>query len=84
MSFLTQEGHFVRFVLTAPSKKQVKALLWTLTPRQNLTLREIILNVGEQYPQKYKKLKPLSTHFVRTHWENLLTFLKEHSAYIIQ
>ena len=89
MSFLQKQKEFVKFFLTTPSKKQAKGLLLTLTPGQNLVLREIILNISNLFPQKYPKLqkkvkKPLSKHFLSKHWEELWEFLKKHSNFILQ
>ena len=89
MSNLEKEQDFIRFLLSSPLKKQAKGLLLTLTPSQNLAVREIIYNVGQQFPTRYQRLKkkvykPLSKHFLTQHWESLLAFLKQHASYVLK
>ena len=88
MSNLKKLETFVRFLLDIKTKKQFKSVLFTLTAAQNLVLREIIYNITQRFPNRYKRLskkvyKPLSVHFLKTHWENLWKFLQEHSEYIL-
>ena len=68
MSNLKKLGNFVKFLVDVNTKKQAQALLHTLTPAQNLAIREIIYNVSRRYPNCYKRFakkvyKPLSVHF---------------------
>ena len=46
MSNLKKMGNFVKFFVDVKTKKQAEALLYTLTPAQNLAIREIIYNVS--------------------------------------
>lgn len=89
MSNLKKLGNFVKFLVDVKTKKQAQALLHTLTPAQNLAIREIIYNVSRRYPSRYKRLakkvyKPLSVHFFKKYWEQLWKFLQDHSGFILE
>ena len=61
-------------------------MLHTLTPAQNLAIREIIYNVSRRYPNRLAKkvYKPLSVHFFKKYWEQLWRFLQENSAFMLE
>ena len=46
MSNLKKLENFVKFLMNVKTKKQAQTLLHTLTPAQNLAVREIIYNVS--------------------------------------
>ena len=46
MSHSKKLENFVKFLVDVKTKKQAQALLHTLTPAQNLVVREIIYNVS--------------------------------------
>ena len=81
MSNLKKSGNFVKFLVDVKTKNQVQSLLHTLTPDQNLAIREIIYNVSHRYPNRYKRLvkkvhKPLSIHFLKNTGNNCGNFCK--------